>query len=61
VAGGGYVIGTNQNIAGAVVSGIDVISNYRLALGGNKGTWQVTFNGTYLKESTTTSFPGATT
>ena len=61
VAGGGYVIGTNQNIAGAVVSGIDVISNYRLALGGNKGTWQLTFNGTYLKESTTTSFPGATT
>jgi len=61
VAGGGYVIGTNQNIAGAVVSGVDVISNYRLALGGNKGTWQLTFNGTYLKESTTTSFPGATT
>ncbi len=61
IAGGGYVIGTNQNIAGALVSGIDVVSNYRLPLEGRKGTWEFTLNGTYLKQSTTTSFPGATT
>ena len=46
---------------GNVVSGIDLVSNYRLPLGGKKGTWEMTFNGTYLKESTTTSFPGAPT
>jgi iron complex outermembrane recepter protein len=60
VAGGGYVLGNNQNLAGAIVSGIDVLSNYHVALGAGRGAMEFSFNGTYTRESQTTAFPGAT-
>jgi iron complex outermembrane recepter protein len=61
VAGGGYVLTTDQNIASAVVRGIDVQFGYRYALPAGWGSLTSTFSGTYLLANLTTPVPGAHT
>ena len=47
---GGFVTGTNVNIAKVETSGVDVIANYNQPLPGAWGNVAVEFNGTYLKD-----------
>ena len=47
---GGFVTGTNVNIAKVETSGVDVIGNYNQPLPGAWGNVAVEFNGTYLKD-----------
>jgi iron complex outermembrane recepter protein len=65
IAGGGYVIGTNQNIAATDTSGIDFQGDYRLALEdvGVQGMGSVSFhfNGTYQVSNKTQTLPGQPT
>jgi len=65
IAGGGYVIGTNQNIAATEASGIDFQGDYRLALEdiGVSGMGSVSFhfNGTYQVTNKTQTLPGQPT
>jgi outer membrane receptor protein involved in Fe transport len=65
IAGGGYVIGTNQNIAAAEVSGIDFQGDYRLNLEDlnvhGLGSLAFHFTGTYQISTKTTTLPGQPT
>ena len=61
VATGGYIIQQNFNIGTAEVEGIDLQSNYKLALPGALGNVRFTFNGSYLIKTTTQPLPGAAT
>ncbi len=65
IAGGGYVIGTNQNIAAAEVSGIDFQADYRLNLEDVNvhgwGSLSFHFVGTYQVSNQTTTLPGQPT
>ena len=65
IAGGGYVIGTNQNIAATETSGIDFQGDYRLALddvgAAGMGSLSFHFNGTYQVKNTTQTLPGQPT
>jgi len=56
VAGGGYIVQTNQNIASALQSGIDVQLNYQLHLG--RSALLFALNGVYLMHASTTPLPG---
>ena len=56
VAGGGYIVQTNQNIAAALSSGIDLQTSYKLNLNG-LGSLQWLLNGSYLIHSSTTPIP----
>jgi outer membrane receptor protein involved in Fe transport len=60
VAGGGYIVQTSINTGGALVSGIDVQTNYRRPLGG-WGTFTANFSGSWLQHSETTPYSGAHT
>jgi outer membrane receptor protein involved in Fe transport len=57
VATGGYIVQTNQNIASALASGIDLQFNYKHGLG-RWGTLAWGFNGSYFIHNTTTPLPG---
>ncbi len=57
IGGGGYVVGTNFNIASATFQGVDLQGSYRLGLG-NLGSLLATLNGVYLIETTTQTLPG---
>jgi outer membrane receptor protein involved in Fe transport len=65
IAGGGYVIATNQNIASADVSGIDFQFDYRLNLEDvgvhDMGSLAFHFVGTYQMSNKSTSFAGQPT
>ncbi len=65
IAGGGYVIGTNQNIAAAHTSGIDFQANYRLNLEDVNvhgwGSLAFALTGTYQVSNQTTTFAGQPT
>ncbi len=57
VAGGGFILQTNSNIASVLTSGIDVQSSYKLPLNGwGSVLWQL--SGTYLLHSSTQPLPG---
>jgi iron complex outermembrane receptor protein len=58
LAGGGYFIQTNQNIAGGLTSGIDLQANYRVQLPGSAGGLAWSLNGAYLLHAVTQPLPG---
>jgi len=61
IAGGGYIVQQNLNIAGAQLSGIDLQAQYLLKLPGESGSLQFGMNGAYLLSTETTPLPGAHT
>lgn len=58
VAGGGYVVQTNQNIASVLQSGIDLQTGYKWALPPGLGAIDWSFYGTYLLHASQTTLPG---
>jgi iron complex outermembrane receptor protein len=60
IAGGGYIKGTNVNIATAQVSGIDVQLAYRWDIG-KFGKMSATMSGTWLQHQTSQPLPTAST
>jgi len=56
IGGGGYVIGTNQNIARAVVAGIDLQTDYRWDVGAF-GSMKAAVTGTWLQRNTSQPIP----
>ena len=56
IAGGGYIEGTNINVANVKVQGIDVQMNYRWPL--TRGSLSVNLTGTYMQKFTTEPLPG---
>jgi iron complex outermembrane recepter protein len=61
IAGGGYIVQTNVNVAAAVVSGIDLQFDYRFDLPRNWGGLDFDMNGTYLEHMQSQPTPGAHT
>ena len=57
LATGGYILQTNVNLASALVSGIDVQTNYRLDLAA-WGSLLWSLNGSYIIHNSTTPLPG---
>ena len=57
LATGGYILQTNVNLASALVSGIDVQTNYRLDLAA-WGSLLWSLNGSYIVHNSTTPLPG---
>lgn len=57
VSSGGYVAGTNANVAAGTFTGIDIQGNYRIALG-RFGSLQTTLNAVYLDETTSIPLAG---
>src|ERR1700739_3869169 len=57
LAGGGYFIQTNQNIAAGLTSGIDVQTNYKLQIG-HAGSLVWNLNGAYLLHAVTQPLTG---
>ena len=57
VAGGGYIVQTNQNIAAGLTSGIDLQTTYKMSLN-RLGSLLWSLSGSYLLHSTTTPIPG---
>ena len=60
VQGGGWVSGTNVNVAVSTVEGIDTQLAYRLSLPGRWGSLTTTLNGTYNSNSESQPTPAAT-
>jgi outer membrane receptor protein involved in Fe transport len=61
IAGGGYIVQQNLNIAGAKIDGIDLQAQYVWHLPGDKGSLAFGMNGAYLLSTETTPLPGAHT
>ena len=61
IAGGGYIVQQNLNIANAEVSGVDLQTAYLLHLPGDSGSLSFAMNGAYLLTAKTTPLPGAHT
>ena len=61
IAGGGYIVQQNLNIANAEVSGIDLQSAFVWDLPGEAGSLSFGLNGAYLLTAKTTPLPGAHT
>jgi outer membrane receptor protein involved in Fe transport len=61
IAGGGYIVQQNRNIAGARFDGIDLQAQYRLDLPSDSGSLSFGMNGAYLLSTQTTPLPGAHT
>jgi len=59
VAGGGYIVQTNQNIAGSVASGVDLQASYLFELPRELGSLNVSMAGSYMIDNKTTPYPGA--
>ena len=59
VAGGGYILQKDFNLGLTIVSGVDVIMNYRYNLPTGWGSLNTSLNGAYLIHSTTTPYPGS--
>jgi outer membrane receptor protein involved in Fe transport len=58
VAGGGYILQTNQNIASVLQSGIDLQTAYKWTLPAGFGAIHWSLTGTYLLHASTTPLPG---
>jgi len=61
IAGGGYIVQTNVNVAAAEFNGIDMQGTYKLPLSERTGALTFALNGAYLLGTTTTPQPGAHT
>jgi outer membrane receptor protein involved in Fe transport len=59
VAGGGYILQKDYNVGLSIVSGIDLIMNYRYTLPAGWGSLSAALNGAYLLHDTTTPYPGS--
>jgi iron complex outermembrane recepter protein len=59
VAGGGYIVQTNTNIASEMVSGIDVQVDFRRPLADTWGTLVASLSGSWLQHTETAPAPGA--
>jgi iron complex outermembrane recepter protein len=59
VAGGGYILQKDYNVGLSIVSGIDLIMNYRYTLPAGWGSLSTALNGAYLLHNTTTPYPGS--
>ena len=58
VAGGGYIVQTNANLASTLTSGVDIQTSYRVSLPSGAGSLSWALNGAYLLHAATTPFPG---
>jgi outer membrane receptor protein involved in Fe transport len=61
IAGGGYIVQKNLNVAKAKIDGIDLQAAYLLHLGESAGSLSFAMNGAYLLSTETTPLPGAHT
>jgi iron complex outermembrane receptor protein len=61
IAGGGYIVQQNLNIAQAKIDGIDMQATYRFDLPSDSGSLTFGMNGAYLLSTETTPLPGAHT
>jgi len=61
VGTGGYILQQDFNLGTSVVSGIDLVLNYRRELPGNMGHLVSMMNGSYLDHLTQAPYPGAPT
>jgi iron complex outermembrane recepter protein len=59
VAGGGYILQNDINTGTALVSGIDVQTNYRYSLPVGWGTLSASLNGSWVQHNVSTPYPGA--
>ena len=59
MAGGGYILQKDFNLGLSIVSGFDVIMNYRYNLPLDWGSLNTALNGAYLLHDTTTPYPGS--
>jgi outer membrane receptor protein involved in Fe transport len=59
VDGGGYILQKDFNLGLSIVSGFDVIMNYRYNLPPGWGSFNTALNGAYLLHDTTTPYPGS--
>jgi outer membrane receptor protein involved in Fe transport len=59
VASGGYILQTSINTGTALLSGVDLQTNYHYALPNTWGTLAATFSGSWIQHNTTTPYPGA--
>ena len=59
IAGGGYILQTNVNTGAALVSGIDLQSNYRWPLGNGWGTLAASLSGSWSQHNTVSPYAGA--
>ncbi len=57
IDGGGYIIGTNANVAEATFSGVDVQGSYQFEVG-SLGSMVASLNATYVLDTTTIPLPG---
>jgi outer membrane receptor protein involved in Fe transport len=61
VAGGGYILQKDYNLGLSIVSGFDVIMNYRYNLPAGWGFLNTALNGAYLLHDTSAPYPGSGT
>jgi iron complex outermembrane recepter protein len=61
VAGGGYILQKEYNLGVSIVSGIDLLANYRWEIPKGWGYLVTALNGSWLQHTTTTPYPGAAT
>ena len=58
IAGGGYIVGTNANVAKATFQGVDAQGSYRFDIG-NLGSLVTTLNAVYVIDTSTLPIEGA--
>jgi outer membrane receptor protein involved in Fe transport len=59
IAGGGYIVGTNANVAKATFQGVDAQGSYRFDIG-NLGSLVASLNAVYIIDTKTLPLAGAT-
>ena len=59
IASGGYIVQTNVNTGAAVVSGIDLQSNYRWQLPNGWGALSAALSGSWTQHNSVSPYPGA--
>lgn len=59
IAGGGYILQTNVNTGAALVSGIDLQSNYRWPLANGWGTLTASLSGSWTQHNSVSPYAGA--
>ena len=59
IAGGGYILQTNVNTGVALVSGVDLQSNYRWPLANGWGTLTANLSGTWTQHNSVAPYAGA--
>jgi iron complex outermembrane recepter protein len=59
IAGGGYILQTNVNTGAALVSGIDLQSNFRVPLANGWGTLTASLSGSWIQHNSLAPYEGA--